>query len=251
MTGELMVRVGNREQAPWIRTDQQTRWRSDGTLELMLPRPREAYVDGFRIDLDDVVGAIRRRAAVADVEVFTETGVASHRLVACIVPRDSSTYTVSELRRELRATMPAAIVPRSFVAVGSIPRSVDGCALFEMPERTAAAHRPPETPTEQMLAELWSEALALDRVGVHDNFFALGGYSLLCFQVLDRIERKTGHRVSPRLLLLDSLRQLATHIDGLAVGGRPEGSSSRPVGSGMLKRLRSLIPGAAFVVPWT
>ena len=72
---------------------------------------------------------------------------------------------------------------------------------------------PPTTVTEQMLARVWAAALSLDRVGIHDNFFALGGYSLLCFQVLSRIERETGHRLSPRVLLLDSLEQVAARLD--------------------------------------
>jgi non-ribosomal peptide synthetase component E (peptide arylation enzyme) len=249
VTGELVVRVATENNAPWVRTGHQTRWRSDYTLELVLPRLHEAYVDGFRINLDDVAGAIRGHAAVGDAEVFIETAALPERLIAWVVPRDGSGYSVAELRRELRRSLPAAMVPRSFVEVESIPRSADGRVVLGMLEANAGRREAdvlPETPTERMLAELWSEALSVDRIGVHDNFFALGGYSLLCFQVLERIERETGRRVSPRLLLLDSLRQVAAQIDGLTSerdqNGRP---SQHRAGSGLLKRLSRFVPRSA------
>jgi hypothetical protein len=95
-----------------------------------------------------------------------------------------------------------------------------------------------------LLARLWTEALGLPRVGRHDNFFALGGYSLLCFQVLERIERETGRRVSPRLLLLDSLDQVAAQLDRME---RPAGDSpaglARQGGVGGGKWFKRLLSG--------
>jgi acyl-CoA synthetase (AMP-forming)/AMP-acid ligase II len=232
----------------WIRIGHQARWRGDGAVELLSKRPRETYIDGFRINLDDVASVIRRHPTVEDAEVVLDEAMNPARLMACIVPREGATYSVSELRRELRRNVPAAMVPRSFVEVGSIPRLPDGSAPFELlgVARTGAAgHVPPETPTEQMLADLWADAIGIPKVSVHDNFFALGGYSLLCFQVLDRLERKTGLRVSPRHLLLDTLRQVAAHVDALeGASGRPDADSRRS-GAGMFQRLRRLVPGSA------
>jgi hypothetical protein len=223
------------------------RWRSDGTLQLVSAPPREAYIDGFRIDLDDAASVIRRHAAVEDAEVIVESGLSPERLVACVVPRRAVPYSVSDVRRELRRTVPAALVPRTFVEVGTIPRSPDGRAHFEMllEQRPAAdGYAAPETPTEVLLAGLWSEAIGVPRVGAHDNFFALGGYSLLCFQVLERMERTIGTRISPRHLLLDTLRQVAAHLDSVHDAARDQAPPKRESG-GMLQRLRRLVPRSA------
>ncbi len=133
--GELLVRLaspGTHTGAvqEWSRTGLQTRWAASGEVELVSGRSRYAFVEGFRVDLDDVARAIRRHAAVDDAEVVLATGGTADRLVACVVPRVGAGYSVSALRRELRRTVPAALVPQSFVAVGAIPRSPDGRAEF-------------------------------------------------------------------------------------------------------------------------
>lgn len=255
IVGELRLRLksparvaagGGETPEPTDRTGLQARWRGDGAVELMSSRPREVYIDGFRINLDDVGEVIRRHEKVEDAEAMLDTSAAPARLVAWIVPREGASYSVSELRRDLRRSVPAAMVPRSFVEVGSIPRLPGGTAPSELLGVVRAGagggYVAPDTPTERMVAELWADAIGIPRVGVHDNFFALGGHSLLCFQVLDRLERKTGLRVSPRRLLLDTLRQVASHIDGMDAGrARPDGGS-RHSGAGMFQRLRHLLP---------
>jgi hypothetical protein len=86
-------------------------------------------------------------------------------------------------------------------------------------------------------------------VGAHDNFFELGGYSLLCFQVLERIERETGQRLNPRLLLLDSLRQVAARLDEavLAAAAAPP-KRTRTVDTQFLFRLSKFLPGLAYTL---
>jgi hypothetical protein len=71
----------------------------------------------------------------------------------------------------------------------------------------------PRTETEQLVAEVWRELLKSDRVGVHDNFFEIGGHSLLSMQVIVRLERRTGHRLGPRTLAFSTLEQIAAEID--------------------------------------
>jgi non-ribosomal peptide synthetase component F len=144
VVGELLVGtgpagVGERPAREWMRTGERARWRADGEVELVTGRPRHAYVDGFRIDLEDVACAIRRHPSVGDAEAVVETDVSPNRLVACVVPRAGVAYSVSELRRELRRTVPAAMVPRAFVEVGSIPRAPDGRAVFPVAGQAGTA----------------------------------------------------------------------------------------------------------------
>jgi non-ribosomal peptide synthetase component F len=254
--GELQAKIEHRggpasaSAAVWTTTGHQTRWRADGDIELVAGAAGRAYVDGFRIHLDDVSRAIRLHGTVEDAEAVLETSASPPRLVACVVPRPGAAYSVSELRRELRRTVPAAMVPQAFVEVGSIPRGADGRAAFAVGGETRSAgstgHVAPETATEQMLASLWSEALGIAQVSVHDNFFALGGYSLLCFQVLTRLERATGQRLSPRLLLVETLRQVAGQIDaGTLETGHQEAPAPRAGRRRVLPRQRRSMPRSA------
>ena len=233
----------------WHRTGERARWKGDGALELVKVRDREVHVNGFRVDLDDVSSVLRSHPAVRDAAVVLQTqGADNARLVAHVVPREGVASTATELRDEARRVLPAGIVLRSFIEVETIPRTADGQLDLE-PQGSAGAtsgddYVPPQTPTEILLAELWQDALALPRVGAHENFFELGGYSLLCFQVLERIERATGHRVSPRLLLLDSLRQVSARLDEMAAtGDAPRSLQGPPPRLGFFRRLKRLLPG--------
>src|SRR5262249_49142740 len=114
-------------------------------------------------------------------------------------------------------TLPERAIPRAFVELERLPLTATGDldrAQLQPAGRLSRDHNEaPRSANEIIMAKLWQEALGLERVSVHDNFFELGGYSLLCFQVLRRLERDPGQRLSPRLLLLDSLQQVAAHLD--------------------------------------
>jgi hypothetical protein len=178
----------------------------------------EVSLNGFRVDTEEIRSALKRHAALADAAVVLRNDASGEsRLAAYIVLRAGESATATELRDELRRTLPRRMIPRTFTEVDELRRASAGeWRLDETETSVMNDHVDPRSATEQMLARVWRAALGVDRVGVHDNFFSLGGYSLLCFQVIDRVERETGHRLSPRLLLLDSLQQVAESIDRVA-----------------------------------
>jgi acyl carrier protein len=77
----------------------------------------------------------------------------------------------------------------------------------------------PRTETEKLLATIWQEALGVERVGIHDNFFDLGGHSLLSMQVIARIKRQTGIHMSPLTIVMNSIAQIALPLEGEDQGG--------------------------------
>ena len=77
----------------------------------------------------------------------------------------------------------------------------------------------PGTPTEQRIAEIWQRALGVASVSADDNFFDVGGHSLLSMRVLAEIDRALGHRLSPRSMFMENLRQIAAHCDRAAAAG--------------------------------
>jgi acyl-coenzyme A synthetase/AMP-(fatty) acid ligase len=230
------------------RSGERVRWRSDGTLELLKRRDGQVDVGGFRVELEEIAFALRRHPAVDDAAVVLRNqGSGQERLVGYVVPRAGQTYTDTELRRELRKSLPQRMIPRAFIELTALPRAENGqldrSSLEPAETSSSEDYVAPQSASEIMLARLWREALGLERVGVHDNFFGLGGYSLLCFQVLDRIERETGQRLSPRLLLLDSLQQVAAQVD-IETSTR-ELDHKSPVSSERIRgRLRRLWPGS-------
>ncbi|MFC1717666.1 phosphopantetheine-binding protein, partial [Candidatus Poribacteria bacterium] len=116
------------------------------------------------------------------------------RLVAYLVPVEDSNPTVSILRRTLAESLPDYMIPSAFVMMDALPLTPGGkINRLALPDPGTA--RPeldtpfatPRTPVEETLAEIWSSVLGLDEVGIHDNFFDLGGNSLLATQIISRI----------------------------------------------------------------
>jgi acyl-CoA synthetase (AMP-forming)/AMP-acid ligase II len=244
---DFFVAPAEGRQGTLYRTGERARWRGDGRLERTKRRGREVHLNGFRTNLDEISTALRLHPAMDDAAAFLQIlSEGRTRLVAYIVPRSGLAYTDTDLRRWLKKGLPVRMIPRAFIEVDSLPRTPDGTIDLEhqVAGEGADEHVAPQTAMEVMLAEVWQEALGLQRVGVHDNFFSLGGYSLLCFQVLERIERETGQRISPRFLLLDSLQQVAARLEHLSQSdqGKLEGSRNGRV----LTRAGKLLSGMAY-----
>jgi hypothetical protein len=107
-------------------------------------------------------------------------------------------------------------VPSILVEVHALPELapgvVDRSRLQALDPDRGPRFLAPSTEPELLLASLWKEALGLTRVSTNDKFFDLGGYSLLCFQLIERIEKQTGKRLNPRSFVLDTLGQLAGQL---------------------------------------
>jgi len=163
------------------------------------------------------------------------------RIVAYVVPKDGEEYTDMELRKHLRKTLPDYMVPQNFVQLEKLPLTPNGKVdrkALPAPAGAMADVRlmiAPRTDAERLLAELFQDALKVGGVSVHDNFFDLGGHSLLCFQIIAKVQEKTGVRLNPRLMLLNTLEQTAALLaqeQGAGASGtaiQEEVSDNRPI----------------------
>jgi acyl transferase domain-containing protein/NADP-dependent 3-hydroxy acid dehydrogenase YdfG len=208
---------------------------------LIVPRPLETLISEVgraptprgrthaspapaRVLLPDVARALEAHEAVAEAAVLgSDDEVAGpNRRVAFVVYHPGHQATVSELRRFLRKGIDRSAVPQNFVEMVSLPRQSDGSITPEElrdPFAAADTFVAPRSPTEQAIAEVWSELLGLDRVGIHDNFLDAGGHSLVGIRVLSRIHKATGVRLEANALTLQTLEQLAAEIDRAAGNG--------------------------------
>ncbi|WP_410667634.1 non-ribosomal peptide synthase/polyketide synthase [Amycolatopsis sp. cmx-4-68] len=175
------------------RTGDRVRW-NGGRLDYLGRVDEQVKIRGFRVEPGEVEAALRRHPAVADTTVAARDG----RLVAYVVGETRG------LRAWLRERLPDHLVPSAFVALDALPLTrhgkIDRRAL-PAPERDAAAeYVAPRTDAERRLAAIWADVLRVDRVGVTDSFFDLGGDSILSMRITSRVRAEFGVEVSPRAL---------------------------------------------------
>jgi amino acid adenylation domain-containing protein len=177
------------------RTGDRVRYRADGSLEYMGRSDFQVKLRGYRIELGEIESVLEQQPGVAQaVVVLREMAPGDHRLVAYIVPEaGQEAPTSSAMRQELQAHLPEYMLPAAYVLLDHLPLTPNGKLdrhALPAPERTAqseTSYVAPRTPTEKTLTDIWAEVLKLERVGIDDNFFALGGHSLLGVQLMQRI----------------------------------------------------------------
>ncbi len=190
------------------RTGDLARHLRDGNLEILGRIDHQLKIRGFRIEPAEIEAALTAHPALgAAVVAGLDYAEGDQRLVAYVLAVGEAP-SAGELRRFLRRTLPAYMVPSVFVPLDTLPLTAGGkvdrglLARRHAPAprrtgpRASAAPRDPvardpvaRDPVEEILAEIWSELLGVERIGIHDNFFELGGHSLLATRVVSRIRR--------------------------------------------------------------
>ncbi|MET8010138.1 non-ribosomal peptide synthase/polyketide synthase [Streptomyces sp. NPDC005266] len=210
------------------RTGDLVRWTSDGQLEYMGRVDNQVKIRGFRIELGEVETALLRHPEVAEaVAVAKETG-GHKRLIAYAVPAPGASPDPSGLRGFLRDGLPDYMVPASVLLLERMPLNPNGKldrGRLPDPDWAAAAtagYVAPRTATERTLAKVWAGILRVERVGVEDNFFTLGGDSILSIQVVSQA-RQAGLSVTSRdVYRHQTIAALALHLDTAAPAARPD-----------------------------
>ena len=208
-----------REGDRMYRTGDLARYLPDGRLECLGRLDHQVKVRGFRIELGEVEAVLAAHDRVKEVVVVAdELSPGDRRLVAYIVCRGSGSVTASDLRRFARVRLPDYMVPSFFVMLERIPLlpngKVDRRSLPGPFQAAGGVQRtPPRTATERRIADIWQRILGVAAVSVEDNFFDIGGHSLLSMRVVAAIEQELGCRLSPRVMFLESLRQIAAQCD--------------------------------------
>ncbi|CAM3845459.1 non-ribosomal peptide synthetase [Kibdelosporangium persicum] len=179
---------------------------ADGALRYHGRGDHQVKVRGFRIELGEVEQVLTAHPRVEAAAVTVHRpGTRDATLVAYTRPADGP--SPAELREHLRARLPEHMVPTYYVALDRFPLTTAGKtdrAALPSPQgsRSAAAtHVDPRNPLEQALAEAWADALHVERIGIHDDFFDLGGHSLAMMRVITRLRETQGLRLTFRSFL--------------------------------------------------
>jgi amino acid adenylation domain-containing protein/non-ribosomal peptide synthase protein (TIGR01720 family) len=188
------------------RTGDLARTLGDGRLEFLGRMDQQVKVRGFRVEPGEIETVLRDREEVGEaVVVAREDRPGDKRLVAYVVGKDGRQPEVGRLREHVASRLPEHMVPSAFVVLESLPLTASGKVdrrLLPAPELGAvdgSAHVAPRTDVEVALARSWSEVLGVERVGVEDRFFELGGDSILSIQVVARA-RELGYQLTVRQL---------------------------------------------------
>ena len=180
------------------------RYLPEGNIEFLGRMDQQVKIRGFRIELGEVEALLSQHPAVREaVVVSQDDSMGEKRLVAYAVIRPEAALTPPELRTFLRKKLPEHMLPAAFVILDKLPLTpngkVDRRALpapdkaTRQPEETYTA---PQTNLEEVITTVWQEVLALDRIGIDDNFFDLGGHSLLMIQIHTRLNQLLSKELS-------------------------------------------------------
>jgi amino acid adenylation domain-containing protein len=205
------------------RTGDLMRWLPDGNLEFVGRADDQVKIRGHRIEPGEVEAALRGHPAVREAVVLARpVPTGGRRLAAYVVPEGTAAGT-AEYRRYLGERLPGYMVPAAFVELGVLPLRANGKVDRQrLPAPRWEAERgeyvPPRTDLEEDLAAIWGEVLRVERVGVHDNFFDLGGDSIASMRVASRVRQAFEAPISVgTIFTAPTVAQLAEQVESSVI----------------------------------
>ncbi|QIP39247.1 non-ribosomal peptide synthetase [Rhodococcus erythropolis] len=205
------------------RTGDVASWNSAGDLEYLGRADDQVKIRGFRIEIGEIESAVLADVSVAQTAVVVrEDSPGDQRLVAYVVPAAGVSVSVEDVRTGVGSLLPEYMVPSAFVVLDSIPLTVNGKLdrrALPVPSLQVAVFRAPTSVVEEVVAQTFADVLGVERVGLDDDFFALGGNSLIATQVTSRLGQALDASVSVRELFeASTVEGLAARL-GSHVGG--------------------------------
>ena len=214
------------------RTGDRVRRRADGALEFLGRVDFQVKLRGFRIELGEIESALAAQPGVRQAVALVREDVAGDaRLVAYVVPEEGGAASADALRAALAERLPDYMVPGAFVTVDRLPLTPNGKIDRRALPAPEAAAQPgdtvrvlPRTPAEKTIAAIWRDVLRVEEVGVDDNFFNVGGHSLLLAQVNARLAEWLGRDVP----LLELFRHTTVATQAAWLTGDPDAGRAAP-----------------------
>ena len=209
------------------RTGDLVRWRPDGAIDYVGRIDRQVKLRGLRIELGEIESVLTAHDSVASsVVVMREDSPGDQRLVAYCIPAPARVLEATELRRWCRSRLPGYMTPGRIIALDAFPLTQSGKVNHRaLPRPTADRpapdqdHAEPRSDAERLVAGIWADVLGQDRIDIHDNFFDLGGHSLLGSRLVNRISRELGVDLSLRILFTaPTVAQFAAQLE--QIGGQ-------------------------------
>lgn len=202
-------------------TGDRGRYRPDGTLDILGRVDHQVKLRGVRIELGGIETVLSQHAAVWDsVAVVREDVPGDKRLVAYVTTKPGQTLTTPGLRRFLKQKLPEAMIPSALVVLDTLPLTPNGKVdrrALPAPQglrpELDATYMAPRTELERTISAIWQEVLHIEKAGVDDSFFDLGGHSLLLIEVQSRLRQVLDRDISViELFEYPTVGSLAQHL---------------------------------------
>ncbi|HEU4506951.1 MAG TPA: amino acid adenylation domain-containing protein [Pyrinomonadaceae bacterium] len=189
------------------KTGDLARYLPDGRIKYLGRKDSQVKLSGYRIELKEIEAVVREHPAVRDAAVEVKQIEARPQIVAYVVLREGDLQPDTagpaiEIRTFLRERLPEYMVPSAYVALPALPLTVNGKldrARLPDPQKNAQAlpikYEAPRNHVQRTIASIWQEELHLEKIGIHDNFFDIGGSSLTMARVFDRLQSTFGNRL--------------------------------------------------------
>ncbi|HKT26875.1 non-ribosomal peptide synthetase [Dyella sp.] len=229
------------------RTGDLVRYRADGELEFLGRCDDQVKLRGFRIELGEIEQQLSELPDVqAAAVMLREDAPGEKRLVAYVVPaqerEQDDAAIAAACRTGLSQRLPEYMVPNAFVVLKTLPLTVNGKvdrkalpAPDPMQTQSDAAYVAPRTPVEQTMVEIWADVLGLGKVGVFDDFFELGGQSLLATQMMSRIKRALHVELPLRAVFeASTVAALAAKVEHADISATPSAPATHRVSSNLV-----------------
>ncbi len=204
------------------KTGDLVRWLADGNLEYVGRIDDQVKIRGFRIELGEIENTLLTHESIVETAVVVREETGDKRIVAYVVIKtdvSEDEVPIDTWRQHLNKSLPEYMLPSSFVVLDALPLTANGkldrkaLPAPDMSQRQNV-YVAPITETEKILCEIWQDILNLEQVGVTDNFFRLGGHSLLLIQLLSSLQATGRHTDVRSLFSAASLGELAAELDG-------------------------------------
>jgi amino acid adenylation domain-containing protein len=209
------------------RTGDLVRWRPDGQLEFLGRVDDQVKIRGYRVELGEIEAVLLAHPSVAEAAVVLRRelgGDGGGQLVAYVVPATGSDASPVELRQHLARSLPDYMIPVAIVGLERLPTTVSGKldrSALPSPPPAGAAGRSPRTSEEKVLCDLFAGVLGVPVVGVDQDFFAMGGDSLLAARLVDQVRDKLGVDVPVHDLFRKPTVSEAARLVATAIGPAP------------------------------
>ena len=208
--------------ARMYQTGDLVRRRPDGELDYLGRLDHQVKIRGFRVELGEIEAVLAAYPGVEEAVLVAREDTPGDRRLVAYVAAPTGEVTPVGLRQALQSRLPDYMVPAAFVLLGDLPRTPNGKVdrkALPAPEATRLADDDfvaPSTPVEQALANLWSPMLGVEEIGVHDDFFGLGGHSILAMRVASRVRDLFEVEIPVRTLFeRPTIAELAATIEDL------------------------------------
>lgn len=231
----------------WESTGSLCRWRSDGVLQYLGETGPFSYLRGAKLDLGLIEAQLSQLPCVRDAGAAVMPDRNEHHRLVVVIQAEAG-LDPQTVERSLRKMLPPSVGTPQVQYVDAVRRTplgrADVASCVAVARTTAPASQASVTPTEQVLIDTWRELLGIDHVLPNDNFFDLGGTSLMAMQAVAKLEQRLGKRVSARRYVFESLGQLAAAYDQAdatpAAPAAPD-PQARPAPRGVMSTLARLV----------